>query len=398
MKLFLFLVLIVSNISCGQKITPPSSEIPVIFFSGQYETSGESKSVDFLYTKTFVKDTSVNGAEFKKFKWDKFRNYKDAHEVYYEFERITDDEYILLDEKLQNIHNLKLKPEQQKGILFGIEGNIGYEYIDTRTYSPKSNFAPDAHSPMRFFLTEDKNIFIYYETDRKKIDVTMNKGDFKKSLTEGGFGLAAQILSRNDSLKTSFDIELGDELQLVYTTERVEFSFKGTIGKDNSQTGEQKKLPVSKEITSMKCTGVKKDGTKKIIFMDVIKFNSEKNKIENSPSQIEIEENGNVIMDGQIIAQEQTYKLDFKLDSIDVSQIPDDYKENVKSKYLFSFMGLTYDTLSGKLFPKALYINSVNYYQMYYLTYFPIPYAEYPGTTGRIAYVKLKGKEYGKKE
>jgi len=396
MKIFLFLILIVSNISCGQNKIGSLSQTPTIFFSGQYETNRQSNNVDFLYTKTFEKDTSINGAEFKKFKWDKFKNYKGVHEVYFEFERISNEEYILLTEKLQNIHNLKLKPEEQTGILFGKEGKIGYEYVDTRTYFPKSDFVPGSDSPMKFYLGEDKSVFIYYEPDKERMDITVNNKEFKKSLTDGAFSIAAQILTRNDSMQTFYDIQPGDELQLVYTVGWTEFSSKGTLGKDSDTfTGEEKKLPSSEEITTMKCTDVKKAEGKRTITLDVSKFDSKKNKTENLSSIVGIEKNGNITIDNQVLGKEMTYNLDFKIDSADVSQIPDEYKDSGMSKYFLSFTGVTYDTLSGKPFPKALYINSVNYYQLYYLGYFPVPYAEYPGTTCKITYVKLKGKEYG---
>ncbi len=395
MKILLFLILTVSNISCGQNKIRSLSQTPTIFFSGQYETNRQSNNVDFLYTKTFEKDTSINGAEFKKFKWDKFKNYKGVHEVYFEFERISNEEYILLTEKLQSIHNLKLKPEEQTGTLFGKEAKIGYEYVDTRTYSPKSDFVPGSDSPMKLYLGEDKNVFIYYEPDKERMDITVNNKEFKKSLTDGAFSIAAQILTKNDSIKTSFDIQKGDELQFVYTVERISFSSKSIDGKN--EFSEQKTLPSREEITTLKCIDVKKEKNKRTFSFDINKFDSDKNKSEKSSSKIEITENGDIIADNQIIGKEGTYKLDFKIDSIDVSLIPEEYKQNGMPGNFLSFTGVTYDTLSGKAFPKALYINSANYYQLYYPTFYPIALIEYSGTKASITYVKLNNKEHGSK-
>mgnify|MGYP007095760633 CR=1 FL=1 len=75
MKLFLFLILALLNISCSQIISSVSAQTPVIYFSGEYSRDGKSMDIKFLYTKTFVKDTLINNSDFKKFKWEKFKNH-----------------------------------------------------------------------------------------------------------------------------------------------------------------------------------------------------------------------------------------------------------------------------------------------------------------------------------
>lgn len=399
MKLFLFLILALLNISCSQIITSVSAQTPVIYFSGEYSLDGKSMDIKFLYTKTYVKDTLIDNSDFKKFKWEKFKNFNDKHQVYYEYERLTTDEYILLDGKFKTVHKLKLKPEEQKGVLFGNDENIGYEYIDTRSYSPKPKFVPDEHSPIKYFSTADNNIFIYCENeDEKKVEISMNKGELKKALSENYFKTAAEILLRKDSVEADYDVQPGDEIQIIYATEQVSFKSEGTLGDKSSIKGEQKKLPSKKEITTIKCTDIKNEGKKKFITLDITKVSSKTNKNENSTSNVQIEENGDVLMENQVIGKKQKYKLDFKIDSFDISRIPEEYGQSNMTKNFITFTGITYDTLSGKPFPRIVYINSANYYQMYYLTYFPVPYIEYPGTQASITYVKLKGREYGKKE
>ena len=58
----LFFVLVVANISFG-KIRTFGSDVPEIFISGKYD---ENKKVimDYLYVKTFIKDTLINNIEY----------------------------------------------------------------------------------------------------------------------------------------------------------------------------------------------------------------------------------------------------------------------------------------------------------------------------------------------
>lgn len=399
MKLFSFLIFVLLNIFCSQIISSVSAQTPVIYFSGEYKQDGQSKSIKLLYTKTFDKDTLIENSDFKKFRWEKFKNFNDRHEVYCEYQRLTSDEYILLDGKFKIIHKLKLKPEDQKGILFGKDEDIGYEYIDTRTYFPKPDFIPDAHSPMKFFSKQDKNIFLYCENeDEKKIEISMNKIELKKALSEAYFKTAAEILLRKDSVESDYNVQPGDELQLVYTIGQVSFTSEATIGDNSSIKGEQKILPPKKEITTIKCVGVKNEGKKKIISLDLTKFSTKTDKIETSTSSTEIDENGNILIENQLVGKKQMHKLDFKIDSLDISKISEEYRQDNMTNNYITFTGVTYDTLSGMKFPKIVYINSANYYQMYYLSYFPVPYIEYPGTKCRVSYVRLNGKEYGLKE
>lgn len=377
----LFFVLVVANTSFG-KICTFGSDVPEIFISGKYD---ENKKVimDYLYIKTFIKDTLINNIEFKKFQWDKFKNYREAHQIHYEFQRFTDEEFILLDGKLKIVHKLKPKPETQTGILYGTETEITYKS------------GKDALSEK--FSLADNEVFILLNIKDKKFGGGMNGIEFKQILTGGAFEIAAKILTKKDSAETDYNIQPGDELQFVYIVERVGFSSEGTLGKDNSFKTEEKKLSSREEVITMKCTDVNNENGKKNLHFNIRKFSSEKNTTKESSSMIKIDEEGNVSMDDQVIAKEQTFKLDFKIETFDGSQLPEEYRTDAGSTSYFSFTGITNDTLSSKAFPKALYINSINYYTAYYLCYFPMFVAEYPGTKAEILYVKLNNKEYGNK-
>src|SRR5690606_27313716 len=114
---------------------------------------------DVRYTsisvRTVMKDTVIDGTEYRKYRFSTFTDYtEDRHDTDY-FESFENNYYSKLVDKLKRIHGLNFTEKVQRGVLFGQDVDIRLAYEDTRRYVPRDSLVPDGKTPRRFYSVQD---------------------------------------------------------------------------------------------------------------------------------------------------------------------------------------------------------------------------------------------------
>lgn len=346
----------------------------VIYVSYKQDTP-TSAIYNYIFLKKVLYDTTINGKSFSKIEWAKFKNNELDKITFNEYERLVDNEYILLDSSFQTIHNVKLIADSENpGIIFGKKGQIKAEYIDSREYSPEEKLIPSIRTPLKFYMDDDCERNIIYRKHLNTIERTQDCNEGFKYLIDDIFTELSEGLNNTIPIESDFDLNAGDEIQLVYKKKSY-----------NDSTFEA--AFVNTQIISIIYGGetIINNNKNLIITIDGINLST---GTDNPPQTAYLPVNDSGFYMEKYFIPTKDFKPMLKIDSL----VADN-----ETKAFISLSAYTYDTLNGKPFPYYTNYRSDSYLTSHIVTYFPMIYFSGNDTEGEITYAKLKGMEYGTK-
>jgi hypothetical protein len=176
----------------------------------------QADTVEHLFLRSVIKDTTINKLEFKKILLEKFTSLTGPHSKEYQFEHRGNKRYVLYDRNLKTIHDFALTPGvKNAGILFGRQDTILSDYPDAFGNYGRSNYYRTRVNPFagftRFYIND--SLQFYFKRDKYNytgsIEITGNTNKIIE-ITQHDFNVKAL----NQSIGTPYDlsIQTGDEL------------------------------------------------------------------------------------------------------------------------------------------------------------------------------------------
>lgn len=360
----LFLFTTLTNIAFGQdnRIELANSNI---FYTATYKDKvNHNKTVS---VREFQKDTIINNLKFKKYKLLTFVDIeKSKNETFY-YETFENDNYIKLDKKLNTIHSVNYKENEQNGIIFNKKENIKLEYVDTRNSFPRDSLKPNEKTPKKFYCKENPKINFVLSTDLKINQLEIKDTIYTKQLLGENVLTISNNYQRNNQISNKVNLKIGDEIQLFYRRRW----YNDTTGNAEFENKQFKNLKYVKDSTT--------EGNKVMIFLtsgyNYLSGNEEQEKLINC------------------IVKDTAYYLENYAIPIE------NFKTEMKILHDNSiFLQTVSDKKIGETnFPIVTQYNSSSPYRNYVLPYFPFSFVEAGNIEGFISYLKLDGKEYGTK-
>jgi hypothetical protein len=114
--------------------------------------------------KYFEYDTVINNLNYKKYRWETFKNSTEDKVINYEYEFVGKDSYSLLDQNLTEAHSFKFDKKPQKGKIFYKEGIILYDFIKGQEFPNGVEVEYDKY-------TYSDNEYTYVLFDRRDFSV-----------------------------------------------------------------------------------------------------------------------------------------------------------------------------------------------------------------------------------
>ncbi|OYQ47225.1 DUF1573 domain-containing protein [Flavobacterium aurantiibacter] len=199
---------------------PELSKCNVFIQSDSIDNQRKNK---LILLRKLVNDTIIMNHYFTKYQLESFTDYYKKRNVSLYYETFEDSMYIKLDETFNIIHSVHYGREKQLGIIFGKKDSINLELIDKRDAAVKryNPLIPIQKTPRKFFLKGNPNqnftLRLDYEANETENDNTV--------CTKQLFGEQMLKISKNymydDKVTNTFNLNVGDEMQLLYRGKRI---------------------------------------------------------------------------------------------------------------------------------------------------------------------------------
>ncbi|HTO16262.1 MAG TPA: hypothetical protein VLZ83_10840 [Edaphocola sp.] len=363
----LIILFLLTQFSFGQESRKELGESKIYLRATYFDQKNE---IIGLQVRTDLKDTLIENRNFLKFKTENFTDYRviEKTEIYYE--SFKDDNYKLLNETLQTIHNIDYnRTEEQTATLFGEQVKISLEYIDTRTSFPRDSLIASDQTPRKYYRTDNSEIYALIIPDLKTLAVSSNGQFYTKQLFGDNYNDITEGIKNNFKVNNRFDIQPGDEIQLFYRRKWYDDTTGIAAYED-------------KQFKNIKYIGDTIIDGNKTLKMEIEGYNylsGSKDGLEEFT--IQVSDSGYYY---------DNYFIPFKEYSTELKLIDQNGQTD------FFLQGICKDTVNGFTYEKIVQATPLPY-RLFILPFFPLPFIEFGNVQGIITYSKIKGIEKGTK-
>ncbi|MEZ4937055.1 MAG: hypothetical protein R2799_05630 [Crocinitomicaceae bacterium] len=323
-----------------------------------------------LQLRTKLKDTVIEGRVFHKFKAEDFVEYPEIIESDIYYESFFEQNYKRLDKNLNTLHDLDLsKTSKQSAILFGEKIKVSQEFVTQRNGDKKNNVLFPDKTPRKYFKSSNPNVYIVIISDIETVAVSSNGGFYIKQLIGDDFNGISEGLKKKSEASSQFDIQKGDEIQLVYRRKW----FDETTGLVQYEDKEFKNIKYVSDtiISGEKSLKLQVEGYKYLRATDA----------KREEIFVQVSDIGYSI-DKQLIP--------FKNFTTELKIIERNGKKGI------FLQGVKTENIDGVTYQKIIH-STESPYRYYILPFFPVPFVEFGNIQGIITYSKIRGIEKGKK-
>ena len=336
-----------------------------IFYTASYKDKvNKNKSISI---REIQKDTVINYLKFKKYKLSTFENIEKSKKETFYYETFEDENYIKLDDKLNIIHSVNYKQNEQSGIIFNKKEKIKLEYVDTRNSIPRDSLKQNEKTPKKFYSVENPKINFVLSTDLKINQLEIKDTIYTKQFIADNVLTISNNFQNSKKVSNKVNLNIGDEIQLFYRRKW----YNDTTGNAEFENKQFKNFKYIKDSIS--------EGNKVMVFLtngyNYLSGNEEQEKFLNC------------------IVKDNSYYLENY-------PIPiENFKTEMK---ILEDNSIFLQTVSDKKIGETNFqiitqFNSSSQYRNYVLPYFPFSFVEAGNIEGFISYLKLNGIEYGAK-
>jgi len=330
-----------------------------IYLKGTLDQAYEYTGIQL---RTDLMDTTINNVSFIKFKTEDFTKYPDIKETRIYYESFSDSLYLLLNSDYDIVHQINFKTDdEQSTTFFGEQYTILVEISE----SGKNNLAEKHRTIKKYFQSESPEIYVIIAPDLKTVVISSNGQFYTKQLFGDWHDDIVEGLTNNYQVSTQFDIQIGDEVQLLYRAQR--YNDTTDLYTYNERRFLNIKYIGDTIINNAKALKIQTDEYS--YFMN--------SKSDPEYSFIELKDTG--YFTNQMFIPFQTYKTELLVD-----------------QGHFLLQGIGTDTINGFSYQKIVQ-EFGHIYRRYILPYFPLSYMERGNVQGVITYKKIKGLESGVK-
>ena len=323
-----------------------------------------------LQTRTDLADTIIDNVKYRKFQTSDFINYSDKRETKTFYETFVNGVYSLLDNSKKVVHKISYQADkEQTGTIFGKQSNILLEFIDTRNSYPRDSLVATKKTPRKYYQKDNSEIYLVIIPDLQSLVVSSNGQFYTKQLMGDNYNDITNGFKNNFTASTKFDIQKGDEIQLLYRRKWYD---------DTTNLAEYE----DKQFKNFKYLSDTIVNNTKALKFEVEGYNYLSGSYD-SPQELLVTVTDSGYYVGYQFVPFQDYKTELKI------------VEAEKGKDLF-LQGVTVDTVDGFAYQKIVQAKS-DPYRYYILPFFPMPFIEFGNVQGIITYTKIKGIEKGKK-
>lgn len=179
-------------------------------------SKNQADTVEHLFIRSVVKDTTINKLAFKKILFEKFTNWNGLHTKEYQFEHRDNKRYVLYDKNLKTIHDFALTPGlKNAGILFGRQDTILSDYPSNFGNKDNEIYVKTRVNPFagftRFYIND--SLQFYFKRDKYNytgsVEIT---GNTHKTIEITQHDFNIKTLNQNTVTPFSLSIQTGDEL------------------------------------------------------------------------------------------------------------------------------------------------------------------------------------------
>jgi hypothetical protein len=360
----ILLLTTITNIAFGQENRIELANSNVFYTATYKDKVNQNKTIS---VREFLNDTIVNNLKFKKYKVLTFVDIQKSKKETFYYETFENDNYIKLDNKLNTIHSVNYRQNEQTGTIFNKKENIKLEYVDTRNSFPRDSLQPNEKTPKKFYSKENPEINFVLSTDLKINQLEIKDTIYTKQLLGENVLTISNNFKKNNQISNKVNLTIGDEIQLFYRRRW----YNDTTGNAEFENKQFKNLKYIKDSIS--------DGNKVMVFLmsgyNYLSGNEEQEKLLNC-----------IVRDTEYYLE--NYAIPIENFKTEMKILPDNsiFLQAVSNKKI------------GKTnFPIITQYNSSSPYRNYVLPYFPFSFVEAGNIEGYISYLKLNGKEYGAK-
>lgn len=323
-----------------------------------------------LQVRTDLQDTLVGNQLFRKYKAEDFVDYTEIEKTEIFYESFSEGHYRLLNKSLNTVHHVDYtETEEQTATLFGKTVKTSLEYIDTRRSYPRDALTATDKTPRKYFTTENSEIYVVLIPDLKTAAVSSNGQFYTKQLFGDNYNDISAGIKDNLQTHTRFEIQVGDEIQLLYRRKWYNDS-TGVAEYQNKQFN---------NFTYKGDTMI--DGNQSLILeMEGYNYLSGS---KNGPAEYLIQ-----VSDSGYDASNQF--IPFKNYGTELKLIEQNGQKG------FFLQGVSKDTINGFTYEKITQATT-GPYRYFILPFFPMPFVEFGNVQGVLTYSKIKGVEKGTK-
>lgn len=334
-----------------------------------------------LQTRTDLTDTIIGNLKYRKFQTEEFTDYSDKRTANIYYETFAADIYSLLDKKLNAVHKINYQASgEQVGIFFGKPTRILPELIDTQSSYPTDSLIPTEKIQRKYYQKDNPEIYLVIIPDLKTLAVSSNGQFYTKQLFGDIYDDILNGMQNNYQASTEFDIQKGDEIQLLYRGKSYNDETIMNV-KYLGDTVANKRRALKLEI-GYGDIDLTKDKDRLVYVTDSGYHVNYGLKVQVNDSGYN-RSYGVLTYSYEIFVPYANYKTELKI--ID---------DNGSKK--FFLQGVSFDTIGENIYPKIIQVKSESV-RSFILPFFPISFIETGNVQGIINYSKIKGIEKGVK-
>ncbi len=364
MRQLIFFLILFSNFVFSQQNRKELSQSNIFINADYINEINVNKSI--LY-REFVKDTLINNIINKKYRINKFQDYYSKHDVDYYYESFDHNFYRKYDKNINLIHEINLNSEIQSAIFFGKREDIKRKFIDTGNSFPKDELKPTTRTPRKFINAKNNKDYLIFSLDLNWLIVEMKNNNYTKQLYADNILSISNFHNKKIEIFNKIDLNINDEIQIFY---------KRKYYDDESGKAEYE----DKQLINFKYKGDTIINGKKHLLISHYSYNF-LSRNEDLEKDYFYEINDNHYKIENFETPIKNYKTEMKI--LDDNQI--------------FLQAITYKKIDNTDFPIITQSYSDSYYRLYIIPFFPTTIIEFGNLEGNITYLKIKGKEYGKK-
>lgn len=368
MRIKILLTLIFATQFClGQESRKEMAESKIYLRATYFDQNNE---IIGLQVRTDIKDTIIENKQFHKFKTEDFVDYSEIEKSETYYESFSNDNYQLLNANFEIVHKIDYNAtSEQNATLFGEKTKTSLEFIDTRTSFPRDSLIATNKTPRKYFKSDNAEIYAVIIPDLKTLVLSSNGQFYTKQLIGDNYNDISEGIKNNFKTNNRFDIQQGDEIQLLYRRKW----YNDTTGIAEYQ---------DKQFKNIKYIGDTIVDGNKSLKLKIEGYNYLSGS-KDGPEEFLMQVSDSGYYYGPQFIPFKDYRTELKI-----------IEQNGQKG--FSLQGVSKDTINGFTYEKIIQATP-DPYRYFILPFFPMPFVEFGNVQGIITYSKIKGIEKGTK-